>query len=188
MGKRGRPRKPGRRLECGRLKKDNHAALFDKGSDWVQSRKALFGEHYGSAIGRAFAWGLLGEGQQAKDRYEAGKRLYAVRKRYYGHKGVRCPLDDTPRGGNVVLLNPELQERDEADKAYLADCERKIDPGCAPYLDQLLDDLFTDQGPYWIQNLIEGPTDNRDRMVLQAALRALDAICPRQVEPRIRVA
>lgn len=190
MGRKGRKASPGKRTKSGRLYRDNYPTpIYDRGSDWVQARKAKFGDHYSTAIGRAFVTGLLGDGDQAKDRYTMAKRLAATRKRYYAHRIPSCALDVSPRGGNVVMIVTEDQaEQALADKHWLAHAERAMDRGCVPYLDQLLSDAHTDEGPYWLTNLIEGPCDNRDKMVLDAALKALDALIPNRRAGIIRVA
>jgi len=181
MAKRGRPRKQGKRTESGRLKRNNYPVpVYDKGSDWVQSMRARFGEHYSTALGRAYATGLLGEGTEAKERYDIGKKLARVRKRYFGHRQVGSALDMSPRGNVVLIVTEEEAEQALADKEWLEWAARKMDKGCVPYLDQLLSDVHADSGPYWLANLIEGPCDRRDKMVLDAALKALDAIVPQR--------
>jgi len=172
----GRKRKPGKRTESGRISRAGAVPLFDHGSDRVRAMRDKFGTDYNTALGRAFAFGLLGQGNEAKDRYSLGKRLAKVRQRYYGHRRPTCALDNSPRGNVILIITEDELERALADKAWLKQAEAKIDQGCAPYLDQLLSDLYTDTGPYWLANLIEGPSDARDRMVLDAALKALDAL------------
>lgn len=62
MGRAGRKRKDGKREPNGRLQR---VSGFDKGSDWVQAQRARYGEHYSTALGRAYAAGLLGEESEA---------------------------------------------------------------------------------------------------------------------------
>lgn len=184
MARKGRPRKQGRRTESGRLKRNNYPApVYDKGAERIQAMRAQFGDHYSSALGRAYVMGFLGEGSEAKERYDVGKKLARVRSRYFAHRQTRCALDTSPRGNVVIIITEDELEQAKADREWLREAERKIDPGCAPYLDQLLSDLYTDTGPYWLANLIEArpdQRDRRDRMVLDAAIRALDAIVPQR--------
>ena len=186
MARAGRKAKAGKRTKSGRLVRDT---TFDKGSDWVQAQRERFDAHYSTALGRAYASGLLGQGAEAKDRYDAGKRLARTRSRYYAHRRTRCALDTSPRGNVVVIVTEDELEQALADKQWLAEAERKIPPACAPYLDQLLSDIHTDAGPYWLTLLLEtkpAERDRRDLMVLDLALRALDAIAPKRTEGIIR--
>jgi hypothetical protein len=54
--------------------------------------------------------------------------------------------------------------------------------GTRPYFDQLISSLHVDSGPYWLENLLKGGKHPADRMVLAAAIRALDIIAP-EVKP-----
>lgn len=192
MARKGRKLKQGKRTASGRLARDNYPTpIYDRGSERVQAMREQFGTDYNTAIGRAYASGLLGQGDQAKDRYMVGKRLAKVRLRYYAHRRPTCALDNSPRGNVVLIITEDEYEQALLDKAWLKEAEAKIDRGCAPYLDQLLSDLYTDAGPYWLTSLIEakpGQHDKRDLMVLAAALRALDALIPHRRAGVIRVA
>ena len=115
--------------------------------------------------------------------------LVRVRTRLCGLPRARSALDTSPRGNVVLIIAEDELEQTLADKRWLRDAESKIPPACAPYLDQLLSDIYTDAGPYWLANLLDakpGRGDSRDMMVLNLALRALDAIAPRTTEGIIR--
>lgn len=68
--RRGRSSKPGKRTKSGRLARDGYAQpLYDCGNERVQALSARYGTHYSTALGRAYAAGLLGEPQEALNRY-----------------------------------------------------------------------------------------------------------------------
>lgn len=153
MGK----RKTGvKRTASGRISRagQKHDHSFDRGTPRIQELRARFDVHYSSALGRAYASGLLGEGQEANDRYDAGKQLARVRQRYFGHRSIRCPLDTSPRGLGPTILTDREVEQACKDKAWLEEIQSKMDRGCAPYLDQLLSDIHSDAGPSWLDDLL----------------------------------
>lgn len=186
MSKRGRPRKAGKRTSGGRLKRNNYPVpVFDKGSDWVQAQRARYGEHYSSGLGRAYAAGLLGEGIEAKNRYDASKRFLRLYARFIGGAAYTCPLDDSPRGGNVVDL--AVSEQQERDHRWLFAAMDSMDvSGCRPYFDQLISVLHVDHGPYWLDALLGGGKHPADVAVLNAAIRAMDIIAPEAQRSVIR--
>lgn len=157
MGKaKGRPRRSGKRTKAGRLITPQ---TFDQGTDWVRAMKARFGEHYSTALGRAFALGFLGEGVEANDRFQAGKRFMRLHRIVYGGTHYRCPLNDSPRG-NVSDMHEGVNLND---RQWLDAAIDSMDvAGVRPYLDQLLSTLYTDAGPYWLDNLFEVILWNED--------------------------
>lgn len=183
MGRKGRPSKPGKRHACGKRVQD---VTFDKGSDWVQAQRAKYQTHYNTALGRAYAGGLLGDDQsQADDRYIGGKRFARVYNRIIGGETYRCPLDRTPRGSLTEL---ESTEQDQSDRDWLWAAMDSLDnAGARPWLDQLLTREHTDHGPAWLDRLLAGHKDPADRMVLKAALAALDVVAPARRDMGIRV-
>lgn len=200
----GRKRKSGSRYPGGKLR-----PAFDKGSRWVQERKERFGEHYSTALGRAYAAGLLGEGSEAKNRYDAGKKYARLYRRVIGGEFYRCPLDDTPRG-NVIAIATDLDEDDQ--KWIYAAIDSLHQDGSRPYFEQLVTRQNTDTGPPWLDRILEvrqwnallprlnaqrrkqgmdrlNPREvhNGDNLVLEAAIRALDIIAPEYRPIGIRV-
>lgn len=180
--------KRGKRTKSGRLKRDNYAMpVYDKGSDWVRAMTARYGTHYNSALGRAYAAGLLGEGTEALNRYQAAKKFVRLYTRFIGGTGYTCPLDDTPRGGNVVELH--VSEQQENDHRWLMTAMDSMDvSGCRPYFDQLISILHVDSGPYWLDSLLKGGKHPADFAVLKAAIQAMDIIAPEEKPRGIRVA
>lgn len=180
MSRRGRKAKPGQvRTKSGRISRAGQDRSFDRGSEWVQAMRARYGEHYSTALGRAFVGGLLGEGQEANDRYAEGKRFLRLYTRLIDQDRYRCALDRTPRGNLAVAVDLDHLEWEHEQQEWLFAAMTKLDlTGGRPFLDQLLSKLHTDHGPPWVDRLLAGGKDPADKAVLNAALLALDAIVP----------
>lgn len=187
MARRGRPRSSGKRSKTGRLLEQ-----FIKGNPVAEERKAAFGTNGWDAIGRAYAVGLLGEGNEAKARLDAA-RAYASAYHAVWGRPYRCALDTSPRGGTDGET-PEAIERMIARRLWVNERTRAINAtACGSYFDQLVDPLrhATDHDCYWLADLIDSALANRKRaltgqraepaygphlMLLAAALRGLDAL------------
>jgi len=183
MGRKGRPQKPGKRRN-GRPAVDHS---FDRGSEWTQAMKARYGEHSGSAIGRAYAAGLLGEEAIAKDRFAAAKKFARAYQRIISQDRYRCALDRAPRGNLAYDLSPEATAFELEEQDWLFKAMDTLDrTGCRPYMDQLLAVAHVDHGPAWLDRLLNG-NHPADKMILDAALQAIDAITPKKREGIIRV-
>jgi hypothetical protein len=192
MARKGRPRKAGDRNKSGRLK----ALEMVKCSAQAKRRKDLYGQDGWDALGRAYVMGLLGEGEEAKDRLKAGRRYASLYRRFYA-RGYRCALNDSPRGSDLIETTPEMIAFAVQDRADLdRDTAIVVALGVSPYFDQLVDqhNLHSDMGPSWLDTLLEDeianrardacnrarvPSDERDWIVLKAALLGLDAILPK---------
>jgi hypothetical protein len=175
-GRRGRPRKTGKRELSGRLQRDGSGPARDYGSEWVQARREKYGAHYNSAIGRAFVAGLLGVDQIAQDRLQAGKKFARAYARFIEQDRYRCPLNDAPRGGWDIEPENALDAQLWLFKAInriTHDADRK-------YLDELLASRFADNGPYWLDMILAGDKHSVYRSKLACAIAALDAIAPRR--------
>lgn len=172
---RGRKSKPGARHKCGKLKQPASPDNRVKGSEWVQARQARFGQHYSSAIGRAYAAGLLGNDERAKERLDAGKRFARVHASVIGGPAYRCALNDAPRGSG----GHDDHERQQRDQRWLFAAMDSLDiDGSRPWLDALVGTQNTDNGPVWLDRLLVGGKDPYDRAMLAYAIRALDVIAP----------
>jgi len=173
MGRKGRPRKEGKRHPNGKLV---HVERYDHGSDWVQAQVAKYGTHYNTPLGRAYAAGLLGDEALAADRYMGGKRFARVYNRVCGGETYRCPLDRTPRGSVGEM---EASEYDSQDRDWLFTVMDALDVGgLRPWLDQLIFRYHIDVGPSWLDRLLSGGKDPCDQRILTAALAALDVVAP----------
>lgn len=184
MARKGRPRKANaKRHPGGRVV---HEPQLVKPSDWVQAQQAKYQTHYSSALGRAYAAGLLADNEDtALDRYQGGKRFARVYNRIIGGETYRCALDRSPVGGSTVT---EVTEQDMRDKQWLFAAMDSIDvAGVRPWLDQLITRAHTDHGPRWLENLLTGGRDPADQMILKAAIKALDIVAPARKEVGILV-
>lgn len=183
----GRKRKTGPREKNGRPSRAG-IPRFDRGSERVQAMRERYGEHYTSAIGRAFATGLLGDGMEATVRLDVGKRFAAIYGRIIA-RPYRCPLNDAPRG---MADDHETAERIEYDRAeqdwFFGMADRLDKEGLRPWLDQLISPVYTDHGPAWLDRLLGGGRDPVDLTLLQTAIKALDLIAPKVRAQGIRVA
>lgn len=174
--RKGRPSKSGKRHDCGKLKAPVDPRYVAP-SDWVSGQVHRFGQDYNSALGRAFASGLLGEGSQAKDRYDTARKLIALYGAVIGKDRYRCGLDQSPRGVDHMRVPTQ---RDIDDQEWLLVNLTRIDnSGCRPFFDQLTSARFTDYGPPWLDRLLATQhRDRRDTMILDAAIKGIDAIGP----------
>lgn len=177
MGKGRKRRKNITREPNGRAsrKGQDRTPLDSRPSDWVAEQYRRFGSYYNSAIGRAYASGLLGDGNQAKDRYDKARKFASLYRRMIGGDRYRCALDNSPRGGSGEY-SPTQQEAD--DQQWLIINMARIDLiGTRPFFDQLISHRFTDYGPSWLDAILSAKNpDRRDTMVLDAAIMAIDAI------------
>lgn len=166
MARKGRPSKSGKRHPNGRLA---HTPTFDRGTERVQALKAMFGTFYASAAGRMFASGLMGEQDEALARYQGLQRFVRVYKRVYGGTGYRCPLDQTPRGEDHDTTDMEQAERD---RQWMRHAMHSLDAsGCYPYMEQLISVNHVDQGPAWLDRLIDVMQWNSNLANLNKQLR-----------------
>ncbi len=180
MARKGRPRKPGRR-EGNRPPR--LVTPHDKGNPRVAAMRERFGEHYNSAIGRAYAAGLLGEETLARVRYDAGKRFQRAVERFFEVGRVRCPLGQERRSGGLKAHPFEQEEW-----RWLCDITDKLDKaGLRPWLDQLTLGIYHDDNPYWLAALLDGGRHPAGLAVLEVAIKALDLIAPEAPKAAIRV-
>lgn len=176
MARKGRPSKSGKRYKSGKLKTPVDPQVI-RPSEWVADRFHRYGQDYNSPLGRAFAAGLLGEGTQAKDRYDTARKFVALYGRIIGRDRYRCGLDQSPRG---MDHDAPPSQRDIDDQEWLLVNMTRLDnSGCRPFFDQLTASGFTDYGPPWLDRLLNTQhKDRRDTMILDAAIKAIDAIGP----------
>lgn len=168
MARKGRPRKQGDRHKCGKLK-----TAYDHGTDRVKALRDRYSTDYTTALGRAYRAGLLGD--TADERYQGAKRFMRVYSRVIGGRPYRCPLDQTPRGSNIIDFT--ITDQDQRDHDWLHAAMNSLDnAGVRPYLDQLILDLYHDTDPHWLGRLLNGGKHPADMMVLKAAIQALDII------------
>lgn len=200
---RGRPRKTGKRHPGGKLV---HKPKPKDPTAKVAEARKRFGSYYASALGRFYASGFMGEGDVAKDRYEGALRFLRVYAAVYGGPYFRCPLDQSPRGRGAERTNPYAKEDREWMREMMQKLDNSgwypfleqllsishVDEG-PEWLSRMLDvqlwnrelaemnaqlrakakvegKLFT---PLWPKDINPG-----DRMVADAAIKALDVLAP----------
>lgn len=185
MARKGRPRKPGRRTD--RDKPIRTPQAHDKGNERVQALRERYGEHYSTALGRAYAAGLLGEETLARVRYDAGKRFQRAVERFFEVGRVKCPLGQRMRsGGPAVQLAANSYEDDEWQ--WVCDmADRLGQAGLRQWLDQLTLSRYHDADPYWLAALLDGGKHPADVAVLNTVIKALDMIAPEAPRVTIRV-
>lgn len=180
MARSGRKRKAGaKRGSTGRIVRDHRTEPgLVQPSDWVKGQRDRYGEHYSSPIGRLYARGFLGEGTEAKNRLDTGKRFSRLYRAIIGGDGYRCPLNPDPRsGGQRTAFHDDLRERESQD--WLFDAMNKLDKaGLRGWLDAVLSTEYTDRGPVWADRLLMGGRDPYDHAMLKNAIAALDEIAP----------
>ena len=194
----GRKKQPGARTKSGRLSRG--AGNYDRGNERVQALKAMYGTFYASAAGRMFASGLMGPQDVALGRYQGLQRFCRLYGRIYGTGGYRCPLDQTPVGQSHEAIDPEQAERDrEWMRAVMASLDMS---GCHPYMEQIICVTTVDQGPPWLDRMLDvlqwnqnlaslrkqtganherKEIDPRDQMIADAVNKALDILAPARV-------
>lgn len=204
----GRKRRQGvKRTPSGQISRAGQGERIVPPSAWVKAQQTKFGVHYCWAMGRAYVMGLLGDSPEALNRYQAAKKFVRLYRRFYGGSAYTCPLDNSPRGTDMVDLN--VPEHQEADRAWLRAATDAMDVGgIRPYFDQLIGISSIDRGPHWLDSMIaviDWNTDlpalnaerrkanlplllpkaqhSADEQILKAAIRALDIIAPAQ-KPR----
>lgn len=164
MARPGRKRKPGKREKNGRLLR-----TYDKGTERVQALRERFDVYYCSALGRAFYAGLLGE--DGLNLYQTGMKFATLHKRVFGITDYKCPLGD--QSGTTYTD----EERDASDHEWLMNAIRSFKgPDDKFYMDQLL--IHTDQGPGWLDRILDKQGTTSDRLKLEAAMRALQRMAP----------
>lgn len=174
MARKGRPSKQGKRYPNGKLR-----PVYDKGTERVQALADRFGTFYNSAIGRLYKSGLLGPEEDALPRYQAGARFARLYTRHIQQHTYRCALDTTPRGSLHDIDDPEEIERMQRQKQWLFAAMQSLDvAGVRPYFDQIISTNHTDHGPPWADRLLAGGKDPCDKIILAAAIRALDILTP----------
>ena len=181
MARAGRKQKPGKRAKSGRPSRAGHVPALDRGSEWVQQQRERYGTNYNTALGRAFAAGLLGDETEALDRYTNAKRFARLYTLHISQDRYRCALDRSPRGMSVEPDLAQLEYQQDQQRWLFWAMDVIDATGCRPFVDQLLAVRFVDRGPYWLDNLLAGGRDPADVAVLKAAIKGIDAIVPVRV-------
>lgn len=186
MAKAGRRRKPGKRTASGRLSRAGAIPRYDHGTEHAQAMQALYGTDGCDAIGRAYRWGLLGSGSEAKALLDAARSLSNAYWRAYETGAITCTLGERTFGSVVSLDHEKAKRREE----WLNGCLRLASSmGVRRQFDELVIDVNPDHGPAWLDRLCYVEQQNRgrkgneklmrdegDMARLRAALDALELI------------
>ena len=176
MASKGRPRKAGKRKPSGRLVATDRR---DAGTDHAQVRRERFNGNGYDAIGRAFEAGLLGcenIGGRAKPSAQAQVRLHtarAIASAYwptFGIGAVRCILGESNATG---LDGNKARETWLTEKLRQAD---RMGYDKRRAFDQLAIDPYPDEGPAWLDRLIENRHCADSLALLDRAVSVIDRL------------
>lgn len=163
---RGRPRKAGKRDSKGKLRPTR---LRDNGNDKAATKKDRYGTDGWDAVGRAYRAGLLGENGQALMR--GGRDMYRTYWPVYGVGKIGCPLGERSGGGTYL---GEKRTEDWLNRKLDA-----IGPVGSPrrkvFDEIVLDDHF-DEGPVWLDRLLDGEACKRSMETLATAVSLLEEL------------
>ena len=183
MSRAGRKRKAGQRTKSGRLSRAGQP-MYDHGTERAQAMKALYGDNWADAIGRAFASGLLGEPDQAKPLLDYARAIHAAYWQAYATTPVGSCLSNAGAsrltGGDVVDFDAERIRRRERWLNETLRCVATM--GVRRQFDQLVIDVNPDHGPAWLDRLVWDKRTGRqtatpaDHAALRAALDALEML------------
>lgn len=182
--RKGRARKAGKRYPGGKLVQPKEPTLIQP-SAWVAGQVQRYGQHYCWALGRAYASGLLGQAEAAKDRLQGGAKFARLHRVFYGGEAYTCPLDDSPRGPNVVSM--EVHDDQDRNLEWLRKASVAMESnGTRPYVEQLISRSHVDTGPAWLDRLLDVIEWNSNLRSLNAQLRKIgkDEVDRKQFDPR----
>jgi hypothetical protein len=212
MARKGRPSKPGKRQPNGKRKT---AVKTVDPTAKIATAKRRFGSHYASALGRFFASGLMGEIDVAKGRFDGAQRYLRIYRAVFGAPGYHCPLDQTPKGAGGHRDNPFAEQDREWMRSAMKALDASgcypyleqvlsinhVDAGPA-WLDRMLDVQRWNAELAGLNTQVRDKAkredaaftpmerktvDPRDKMIADAAIRALDILAPEPVRSRILV-
>jgi hypothetical protein len=170
---RGRKRKTGPRTKSGRLSTAGIPRI-DRGNDRAAAMQARYGSNGSDAIGRCYERGLMGSGQDANAMLDTARAIFRAYWAWYSVGPVRCSLAD--RNGAMVEMDQEREDRQEAwllQMLTIADGHDRNARGSRALFDQLVIDINPDDGPPWLNRLIERKPMSTDWDRLACALDTL---------------
>jgi len=169
MARPGRNRKQARRTKAGQLSRAG-APRHDHGTERTAAHKAIYGTNGCDAIGRAAEKGLLGADCAA--RLNAARGIAKAYWAHYGEHPIRCTLGGGgggSGGGGSIEAERWLVAKLEQVESKGRDVRRAFDHLCI--------DIHPDQGPPWLDRLIDNDGSPSDAMMLKLALVGIDAVC-----------
>lgn len=179
----GRARKMGKRTAKGRLSRAKDA-VFDRGSDRAQERKAQFHGHGYDAVGRAFEAGLLGRDAgrptaRAKMLMDLAQQLFRRYWRHFGIGPVGCTLGRAETGGGKGANEAGIDDgvNDAEQEAWLLRMLAMVPRRERRVFYELVIDINPDTGPIWLDRLIAVKAANL------AAAQAANGKEAKQIKP-----
>lgn len=162
-----RKRNPGQRTKSGRLSRAVSAIPHDKGCDRIAQKFSRFGTDGADAIGRAYATGLLGEGQAAKAILDTARAIFRAYWSWYQIGPINCTLADRKSGAWI----DNDADREARQEEWLNRMLRNAGPQGRDkrrWFEQVVVDFNPDFGPDWLDRLInnQGTAQDRQRMAV----------------------
>lgn len=146
MGKAGRKRKAGKRTPSGQLSRAGR--LYDKGTERAEWKQSIYGADGSDALGRAYVMGLLGpEGSTLLATGRAIARAYWP---IFGVGQMKCTLGNNGGGS-------EGEGNLDQERWLLAQLDAVAGMGIEyrRAFDNLVIDVNADEGPPWLDRMIE---------------------------------
>jgi len=166
MSKAGRKRKAGKRTATGQLSRAGRQ--YDKGSERAEWKQSVYGADGSDALGRAYVMGLLGEHGQTL--LATGRAIARAYWPIFGHHAARCTLGGISGGGG---------EGSKEQEAWLTSQLDIVDALGRDYrraFDSLVIDINADEGPVWLDRLINQTPQTADQCTLYRAIYALNKL------------
>lgn len=172
-GKAGRPAKSGARTASGQLSRAKPVL----GNERAEQAKSIYRGNGSDPIGRAYERGLLGTGPDARggDAKTMLDTARAINRAYWAAYTVgplRSCIADRASGADIV----QDAHRERRVEQWLTDMLKTASRGghaVRTVFDQLVIDIQPDEGPQWLDRLIDGGAGANDWGLLAAALDAL---------------
>jgi hypothetical protein len=166
MATRGRKRKTGKRTASGVLSRAGRA--YDKGSERAEWKQSIYGADGSDALGRAYVMGLLGEHGQTL--LATGRAIARAYWPIFGTGRIGCTLGGATGGGGDGNLAQEqwLSAQLATINALGHDYRRAFD--------SLVIDINADEGPAWLDRLIDRKPQPADQATLYRAIFALNKL------------
>jgi hypothetical protein len=135
--------------------------------------QVLYGPDNCDAIGRAYRSGLLGEGSEAKNLLDTARKVSRAYWQAYATGTVRSCIGEK-NFGTVISIDHERVRQQEEWLHEVLDCVNRMGRNVRRSFDQLVIDIHPDNGPKWLDALLQDAQQPQDN--LREALDALSAI------------
>ncbi len=166
MASKGRKRKPGKRTATGQLSRSGQR--YDKGCERAEWKQSVYGPDGSDALGRAYVMGLLGEHGQTL--LATGRAIARAYWPIFGTGRIGCTLGNRTGGDGDGSLSQEqwLSATLDSINALGRDYRNAFDA--------LVIDVNPDEGPVWLDRLIDREPRNGDHESLLRAVYVLERL------------